>query len=99
MYTYRARKNGLQNIFKKNPGRAKQTSQGTARRNFAKPRTSHFLGFCRTTSPFMFDLFELVSHGNDIMRPVRRCREERDGVKRPETALALTNEYRTPHSD
>ena len=46
-HTYRARKNGLQNIVKKDPGRAKQKSQGTARRNFTKPRTSHFFNLCR----------------------------------------------------
>ena len=36
----------MQNIFKKDPGRAKQKSQGTAGRNFTKPRTSHFFGLC-----------------------------------------------------
>ena len=39
---YRTQKNSLQNIFKKEPGRIKQNSQGTAGRNFTKPRTSHF---------------------------------------------------------
>ena len=43
---YRARKYGLQNIVKKDPGRAKQKSQGTAGRNFTKPRTSHFFDLC-----------------------------------------------------
>ena len=33
---YRARKNGSLNIFKKDPGRVKQNSQGTAGRNFTK---------------------------------------------------------------
>ena len=32
--------------FKKDPGRAKQKSQGTAGMNFTKPRTSHFFGLC-----------------------------------------------------
>ena len=32
----------LQNIFKKDPGRAKQKSQGTPGKNFTKPCTSHF---------------------------------------------------------
>ena len=43
---YRARKNGLQNIFKKDPGRDKQKSQGTAGWYFTKPRTSHFFSHC-----------------------------------------------------
>ena len=30
----------MQNIFEKDPGRAKQNSQGTAGRGFTKPRTS-----------------------------------------------------------
>ena len=34
------------NIFKKDPGRAQQQSQGTAGRNFTKPRTSHFFDLC-----------------------------------------------------
>ena len=33
-------------VVQKDPGRAKQNSQGTAGRNFTKPRTSHFFGFC-----------------------------------------------------
>ena len=39
-------KNGLQNIFMKDPGRAKQKSQGTVGESFTKPRTSHFFGPC-----------------------------------------------------
>ena len=35
-------KKGLQNIFKKDPGSAKQKSQGTVGTNFTKPRKSHF---------------------------------------------------------
>ena len=42
-WTYRAQKIGLQNIFKKDPGRAKQKSQGRARTNFTKPHMSLFL--------------------------------------------------------
>ena len=45
-FRYRAQKNDLQIIFKKDPGRAKQKSQGTAGRNFTKPGTSHFFGLC-----------------------------------------------------
>ena len=43
---YRARKNGLQNIVKKDPGRVQQNSQRTAGKNLTKPRTSHFFGLC-----------------------------------------------------
>ena len=43
---YRARKNGLQNIVKKDPSRFGQTSLATAGINFTKPRTSHFFGLC-----------------------------------------------------
>ena len=43
---YRARKNGLQNIVQKDPGRARLNSQGTAGRNFTKPCSSHFFGLC-----------------------------------------------------
>ena len=39
---YRETQNGLHNIDKKDPCRAKQSSQGTAGRNFTKPPTSNF---------------------------------------------------------
>ena len=47
---YRARKDGLHNIFKKNPGRAEQNSQGTAGTNFTNQRTSHY--FVLSTNVF-----------------------------------------------
>ena len=55
MFSYRARKNGLQNIVKNDPGMANQRSQGTAGRNFTKPRTSHFFGLCMRWNNFSPD--------------------------------------------
>ena len=41
---YRVRKNGLVNVVKKDPGKAKQKRQGIAGRNFTKPFFSGSVG-------------------------------------------------------